>query len=1000
MSCAKQSKSVSYRSGGSASGVNPESLKSTSKMSAKSESTSISIELTLDNGKGKKKYTVCRGWAEGKKDHMVPSHRCPKKQFHPFDRVKEMRICRTWYNRGFCTNESCRYQHPEELENKYAKNTNLCQAYHAKEVARNGIFGFDVNFVDMPQGCKRAVCFHCHDQPQVALPNVEAFYNTDWSKVNVIVLENAFDNLFESHIEMIRKYWNSKYFVVLQDNFYKEYDLKQKMDMWEDVSCWYGKMEKGKLVENTCGYTQHSLPKTWTLDLSDFEYDEEWVWQLCRNTKICKTYSIMLQKVFKGEKLVEMDICVGGKYCKNGVHNPEQLICMENLKTGVTNDLDKIQANRVIIKADIDELTERLPSIPETKTEKVKIKAAFKGVKSQGTVVTYPRQDAKEKLGEMYIKYWETKKKICPTELGCKSIQCYHKEDEAERIANIEIVRLSDSVESRPAVWEPVVFTPEDIKTKEKKMMVFNFLKKYINSGIFQNQMIKIYTDKYSDHDSEDVKFWHKKYHRKMSFEEFVEKFNEEKEEYNKHLSRLSEMNDYENLKVETKFDIGKNKASIDLKRVDEYNYLDNKGWMMKCPIESDYRVVNNSKLHRLLLPNFYDGYINYLKTNKFVTYEDYCKDFEWYDKFKDTVYNNIELSMTYVSDLNQYLVSNEMKYGLDFKNFTTYKDHAQKWIKYAGRAGLSFEEFLKNPEEYAEYYGSTSQVFESFESYLEKKSDGWKSVHKSKKSPRALQDIVFWSLPLEAVRKYNEKFNTTLDITVITCVYKGKIHFIKNDPRNDLYKNLLKTYNLKSESLKNIYDECIEADIKGPVMNQIKEYLDTIKLKEEESDESDSDSDSSDSDSDSDSDSTCSSKSSDSSDSDESKPRHDMFQFGNTMLTAKLVELRITNQIIKARKTTCINNIPLDTTEELEDCKKLLVAIRKTGIIAKLVKETDSKKKKIGTIIIFKEIDDKRHQKTILGLINKILGYEVIQPASWFMDEDDGVGRGIKVEV
>jgi hypothetical protein len=391
---------------------------------------SKTIELTLNDGINNKKYIVCRSWAEGRKEHMCPSDRCPDKLYHPFIRPRnnkkiEMRICRTWYNRGYCTNSSCFYQHPRELENKYAMYTNLCQGYHAKKLYETGIFGFKALFQDVPSGCKRGVCFHCHDHKQVALPQVEAFANTVWSEVNILKLEEAFNKLFSNNIEMIRRYWNGTHFVVLERNFYEDMDLKSKMNMWEEISCWYGNIEKGRVIENMCGYTQSSLPKKrWILDLSDFKYDEEWVWQLCRNTKICKTYQIMLLKIFSGQKLIDKDICVGGMYCKNGVHNPEHLISLDNLKEGVEDNHDEIEAQRDIIKATIEDLKEKIPLLPETKTEKVKIKAVFKGVKSQGSVVTYPRQEAIQKLGEHYMTLWTTKPHICPTKLGCKSIKC------------------------------------------------------------------------------------------------------------------------------------------------------------------------------------------------------------------------------------------------------------------------------------------------------------------------------------------------------------------------------------------------------------------------------------------------------------------------------------------------------------------------------------------------------------------------------------------------
>lgn len=924
------------------------------------------ITLTL-NVRGKAtKFSVCPHWASGDKAHMCPSFKCKYKLNHPYIRDRktgkplELRTCLSLVRRGFCDNDSCKYQHPPELVNKYSRFTNLCQAHHAKRLQDSG-----VKFDTICRGCSRpkGKCFHCHNQPQQPTEKMEEFLATDWSKVDIRILDREFDKLFQNNDTFVREWVSAHDFKVIN-----VFDLtfEDKLNYWARISGWIGKIEKGRPVEKSLGYKPDSFKK-WTLNLEEFGYDVEWLWVLYSRINVCKTHRIMLHKINSNTPLSIADVCVGGIYCKNGVHDPAERISIQNLMTGEVYDEEAIREERKQLKEQINDIKRRIEAgeYPEEKITKVtdkksaKIISKFKGLKKTKAVVTqktYPLAEKYQELAELENSYWISQPGICPTRFGYKSPVCYELEVEAKRTAGIKMDPLNGVViERKPAVWETVPtakLTPEERERLSKVKLICASIYKYIK----KTEIVK----KYDAVPREKIDFWHSNFSH-MSFDKYLNMFEAREEEYERHLERLDE-------------------DDTQMRDV----YLDIYGWIKKTPISSDKRVISNSILQKII-PLFMDVYIDSVY-KKFETFNEYCKKQSWYGVFAEFLYKNPVLCVRNPNEFSRFIVSRENKYGLRFYEYLNETELGALWVKNTARFGISFEEFKKHPTKYNSYYSTTAHINETFEEYLQSSADGWMRPKLSKSG--SSRKLNYWELPITT--KFKKVYNPTLDALLITCSNNGKLCFIKSDEKNEIYESLIKSFKSKDDSLEEIYRECLSLGLKGIGMTQVNEFLFKKTIKEPKSKSV-----------------FVSAKKKSSSTNSKKKGKSmvgvvldesdDEDEFGFDIMNPTggnfdpefSDKLKISEIKLKGKSVTNITGFSW-SKKKADDLKILVSGIRKLGVSSKLIR---FKKENMCDINIYTYVTEPKKQQMIVDMIRSIIGGEIDFPTSWSIRvEEDAI--------
>ena len=927
------------------------------------------INLTL-NVEGKpKKFSVCPYWASGNREHMCPSSRCTIKLNHPFIRKNgkplELRTCLSLTRNGFCDKDDCAYQHPPELINKYSRFTNLCQAHHAKKLQDSGI-----RFNTTCYGCSRDVgkCFHCHDQPQQQTEKMEEFLSTDWSQVDIRILDNEFSRLFQANESLIREWVSAHDFTVINIH---DLNFEEKLNYWARISSWIGKIEKGRPVEKSLGYNSESFKK-WNLNLDEFGYDIEWLWTLYARINICKTHRIMLQKIKSNTPLVVADICVGGIFCKNGVHNPEDRISITNLMSGDVYDMDLIREERERQKSVIDDLKTRIAAgeFPEEQVIRVTDKKSkniiskFKGLKKSKAVITqktYPLAEKYEELSRLEIEYWVSTPGICPTRFGYKSPMCYQREIELSRVTEIKMEPLNGVViNTGPAIWETTPTTPQEQETLIKVQKVRSFILKQFKKTWFRERIIDIYDTDVIPRNK--IEFWYDNFHH-LSFSKFNEMFEARDEEYKRHLDRVYEAID----------------GNTDLTRADEFDYLDVYGWILRTPIHEDKRVISNSPLHQKLLPLFVNDYIDSIKS-EFTTFKKYCKKQEWYKLFVDIVNTYPKQCLANPIKLSRYVISKEYTYGLGFREFCVEPKLSALWSRHTAKFGVSFEEFKRHPDEYNTFYSTTAHINETFEEFMRSSNEGWLRPRINKSGSN--RQLNYWQVPITT--KFKKVYNPTLDKTLITCSNNGQLCFINDDENNEVYEDLIQSFKSKDDDLESNYRECVGLGITGLGMTQVNDYLrkvvvvkkvddmveenimeeDNIVVKPSKSRnlvgitvENDSDSED---------------------------------EFGKDCYGGFEPEfsddLRINEIRVKGKNVTNINGFTW-SKKKVDDLKLLVKDIRRLGVSSKLLQVKKENKCEIN---IFTHLSEPSKQRLLIRYIRSRIGGDVDIPADWNIREEE----------
>ncbi len=141
------------------------------------------------------------------------------------------------------------------------------------------------------------------------------------------------------------------------------------LNFWFDITCFHRRMAKelpskehwtSRNKPNPVGgyFFKNEVPKFYL-------ENEEDVWSLQRTLRMCEKHANL-----SPDKPVSLkDICCGDINCKEGVHNPAELVCIDNLLNGKCNCLseDEIEEQKAGLMEEAEQIQEQVQCLNNNK---------------------------------------------------------------------------------------------------------------------------------------------------------------------------------------------------------------------------------------------------------------------------------------------------------------------------------------------------------------------------------------------------------------------------------------------------------------------------------------------------------------------------------------------------------------------------------------------------------------------------------------------------------
>ena len=247
-----------------------------------------------------------------------------------------------------------------------------CRDAKANEIIRIlGINPFNTgkgcNIRECPYGtdCKGA---HRKEEIQI-YPHISKWNNLDKSKFDFIKI---YKNLLETITKDKTKIKGINDFKNKLENI-NELNFIELIQLWHDLSCCYRKLAK-KIPKkfNNPIETVHTSGYTYSEEVPKFYLDEENednCWSMVRTIQICNVHKTFKENYMKKQKVTIWDICLGDKNCKEGVHNTNELLCIDDFLNGKCSCVTK-EAHDNKIKS----LNEKINSYQTNKPSNYQIK--------------------------------------------------------------------------------------------------------------------------------------------------------------------------------------------------------------------------------------------------------------------------------------------------------------------------------------------------------------------------------------------------------------------------------------------------------------------------------------------------------------------------------------------------------------------------------------------------------------------------------------------------
>lgn len=167
-------------------------------------------------------------------------------------------------------------------------------------------------------------CYGAHFEEEIKVkPFIRKFEGLDFSKIDLSKYDQAiFTVVNEARGKVQDAELKRKMYHLNTMNFV------EKLQLWIELYYWSSKEKKNG---------NRSVPR-FSIDNPKNDINEDYMWALERITHMCPKHMEVKRKIKNGEHLTIRDTCLGGYNCKFGAHYTEQLVNVQDLLTGVSDD--------------------------------------------------------------------------------------------------------------------------------------------------------------------------------------------------------------------------------------------------------------------------------------------------------------------------------------------------------------------------------------------------------------------------------------------------------------------------------------------------------------------------------------------------------------------------------------------------------------------------------------------------------------------------------------
>lgn len=148
----------------------------------------------------------------------------------------------------------------------------------------------------------------------------------------------------------------------------------EAIQLWRDLACFYRKLSKELPAKSATTRSQYAHLSGYTysddvpiFNLLNYNF-EDFAWSFVRLTRRCPTHQKFDTSIKSGIKVTIWDVCLApGSNCKEGVHNKEESLCIDDFMDGKCSciSLQEIERSKMELQHKITKLSKQLVKIEE-----------------------------------------------------------------------------------------------------------------------------------------------------------------------------------------------------------------------------------------------------------------------------------------------------------------------------------------------------------------------------------------------------------------------------------------------------------------------------------------------------------------------------------------------------------------------------------------------------------------------------------------------------------
>lgn len=228
-----------------------------------------------------------------------------------------------------------------------------CRSYYGMDLNKQGYKITEIYPCKFGIKCRGA---HCSDEI-IEKNNIKKWKQCDKGHINILELMNQVTEILEKNKEMVQ---NTKYrSKILSINKMR---IDELFMFWYEIFYYHHRISK-ELPTKKAWTNTKSKPApiegfNYKDDVPNFYIDNDDLWSIERMMHMCPKFIGLDRNV----RLSVKNICIGDINCKEGVHNINDLICMDNFITGTCNciSVSEYEQNKSKIIHEIDIINNQL----------------------------------------------------------------------------------------------------------------------------------------------------------------------------------------------------------------------------------------------------------------------------------------------------------------------------------------------------------------------------------------------------------------------------------------------------------------------------------------------------------------------------------------------------------------------------------------------------------------------------------------------------------------